>query len=203
MFALSNFIETLSLVFVINRINSSKTTAGLSFYWSIFMLSSGIFTVFGNFSSITTIISGLVKIVASSYIISLQFIHPLSSNKFKEQIYMTFYAAASIILMIFVPIGIISSKEITLWFDAFAIASQSHIIKSSQRITNLGWPFTIFYSISQIIRAIYGIYLSFQILEISMWFDFIASITILLYTSDFFFFYTSAFFKFNEPNLPI
>lgn len=200
---ISNVLDGVAILLVIQKVYKSKVTFGLSFYWSLFGACSATFSILGNITNYLAIITGLIKVIPIGYLMYRQFTLQPRSNKFKEQIYMTYYFGFSIVMFLLSIFGFMTLHELSFWFEAFAVASQSHITKSSSKISNLGWPFIVIYALSQIMRSIAGIFYSFQTEQVSMWFDFVSSVSIFLFMCDLFFFFTSSFFKFNEGSLPL
>ena len=128
---------------------------------------------------------------------------PLSLSKYKETKLSIFYSVALGIIFILVILGYASTKQFALFFDGFAIATQSQMVRSSQRITVTSWLCSILITLSQIIRFIGGLILSFEIGGLEMWLSFVASMICLLFSIDYIFFYFQVFSKNNEPTLPL
>ena len=203
-FLVSILFECIALSVLSFRIHKLRTTAGLSTFWSAFSSLSAFFSLFSKENSLLFTLLSIVKLSLSGLILFFQLVKfPLSHTKYKETKLSIAYSVILILAFICVLLGYASVRELSLFFDAFAIAVQSQMVRSSQRITVTSWVCAIFITFGQFIRFAAGLILSFQIGDLQMWFSFIGSMISLLFGIDYLFFYSSVFSKNNEPGLPL
>lgn len=196
--SLGDFTFTSSYTILTYRAYKSKSTAGISFYWTLFSFLSGFFTLIEKPLMLFVRLGGLSRMICVGSVIYMQIKFPLASNRFRELKFMYYCAILGFILLISTMFRFLRFIDLSFWCDVFAIASQSKIFQTSRNITNFDWYFILLYMISIGFRLFYAFAYSLISFEINMWVDFFACSFIFLYAFDFLYFYIVCLMKPKE-----
>lgn len=142
--SIGDLVFTPSYAIVAYRSYKTKSTAGISFYWTLFSFLSGFFTI-TDFHILPFVrLGGLSRLILVGCIIYMQIKFPLTSNKFHELRFMYYCSILALILLISTIFRFFKFVDLSFCFDAFAIGSQSKIFQTSRNITNFDWYFMLF-----------------------------------------------------------